>query len=337
MGLIVGTVIGLILIDLLIHLYAVRIGLPLFESPLPFAPRTVERDPHATDFEFASLDGRRRLKGSYLAPAQSPPTALILFCHELDGNRWTAGHYGEGLLLTGCGIVTFDFCNHGESESREGYRPLNWLTEYEVDDVLSAIAHVRKHPEWSRLPLVLFGVSKGAGAALAAAGRSKDVQGIIVESAYSTPRLMSQHVRRWLEYVVGSRIMRWVPQWHIELTLTFMRLVSQWRRKCRFTALERDLRHLKFKPQFWICGGRDNYVTTNVVRDLCRLAGGDPETDVWVVKKARHNSARLESQSEYDRHLADFVARIVVQTPVHRDDARELPVGASPCLTAHRV
>ncbi|MEX0728719.1 MAG: alpha/beta fold hydrolase [Planctomycetaceae bacterium] len=299
----------LIFVDLFIRIYGLRIGLSIFDRSLPFAARIGEEDPQCESFDFPSADGQVLLKGSILESHGDRPRGVVLFCHELGGNRWTARHYCEGLLSAGFTVVTFDFSHHGESEARAGYGQVKWLTDYDVDDVMGAMEFIRTQPEWLDLPFYLFGVSKGAGAALSAAARTAHVSGVVVESAYSTRRLMTLHVTRWLEYAVGRRAKKWIPRWHIEFSLASIRWVSQRRHHCRYADLERDLAALRFTPIFWLSGAGDTYVKPSVIRELCEAAGGDPTADVWIVAGARHNSARLQAPAEYDRRLVEFLER----------------------------
>ena len=66
----------------------------------------------------------------------------MVFCHELGGDRWGAGGYAGELRNSGFDIFTFDFRNHGLSDSLPGYQPMPWLTEYEMADVQAAVDYV---------------------------------------------------------------------------------------------------------------------------------------------------------------------------------------------------
>ncbi|MDA0831974.1 MAG: alpha/beta fold hydrolase [Planctomycetota bacterium] len=299
----------LILVDLFIYIYGLRVGLPIFDRTLPFAARIGEEDPAVESFFFPSADGRVLLKGSLFNSHHKHPCGLVLFCHEFGGNRWTARHYCEGLLSAGFSVVAFDFSQHGDSEQRDGYDASKWLTEYDVDDVNGAIDFIRTQPEWNELPFFLFGISKGAGAVLSAAARTENVSGVIVESAYSTRRLMTLHASRWLEYALGRRVKAWFPFWRVEMTLAVMRWISQRQHHCRYTNLERQLPALRSKPVFWLSGELDTYVKPSVIQELCQAAGGEPAVDVWIVPGARHNTARVQYPVEYDRRIVEFLER----------------------------
>lgn len=304
----------LILVDLIVHALGIRLGLSLFDRSLPFAPRVGEVDPGAENFQFPSADGQVLLAGSLLACNRPAPRGVVIFCHELGGNRWTARHYCQGALSAGYHVVTFDFSGHCESESRHGYTLVKWLTEYDVDDVLGAVEFVRSQAEWANVPLFLFGVSKGAGAALSAAARTSLITGVIAEGAHSTRRLMSLHATRWLQLALGPCHL-WFPRWRIDLSLDLIRRLSQLRHHCRYTHLERDLANLTPTPIFWMSGECDTYIKPVVVYELCEAAGGDPAGDVWIVDGARHNSARLQHQHEYDRRVAAFLDRSAASPP----------------------
>lgn len=97
---------------------------------------------------------------------------------------------------------------------------------------------------------------------------------------------------------------RLFPDWHICVTITLARWISQRRRHCRYAMLERVLPRLSDKPALVIAGMRDTYVLPEVAHEIARLIG-QPDA-VWTVAKAKHNLARSVSPEEYDRRLVEF-------------------------------
>ena len=208
------------------------------------------------------------------------------------------------IIDAGFDILAFDFRNQGDSDALPGYVPLHWLSVYEVEDVLAALRFVEQHDELRCLPLGLFGISRGGGAALAAASRNSNVRRVACEGAYSTHSMMLHYSRRWGTLFLSDRMLAMIPQWHTWLTLTLVRLTSQLRKKCRYVQIERDFPRLRDKPVLMISGARDTYVIPSLSQNLSADIG--EKCKLWVVPDAKHNMARTAHAAEYDMRLIEF-------------------------------
>ena len=304
MGWVFGVCAGVLIIDLLVRALAVRVILPVFERRPPFAVEPAEPDSQAALVEFPTTQGLT-LRGSLYRQAHRPARGIVIFCPEMAGTCWSAPSYCRGLVEAGFDVLAFDFRNQGQSDSLPGYEPLHWVTEHEVADVLAAIACVRSREDLARLPLGAFGVSRGGGAALAAAARSNEVEAVVCEGAFTTDSLTMLYTYRWAELYVPDWLMRLIPRWHLAGTLALARRVSQRRRRCTYTVLERELPRLKSKPVLFIAGERDAYVPPAVAEAMCGYIGGERQS-VWLVPEAGHNLARDVDPETYDRRLAAF-------------------------------
>ncbi|HUG92741.1 MAG TPA: alpha/beta fold hydrolase [Planctomycetaceae bacterium] len=301
---ILGVCAGVLLADLLVRALAVSAILPVFERRPPFAVEPAEPDPDVEPVAFATSHGLT-LRGSLSRSLDRPSRGIVIFCPEMAGCHWQAPSYCQGLRRAGFDVLAFDFRNQGQSDSLAGYEPLHWVTEYEVADVRAAIEYVRSRDDLGGLPLGLFGISRGGGAALAAAARNGEVEAVACEGAFTTDALTLVYLYRWAELYVPNQIMRLIPHWHISGTLALARRVSQWRRACRYTVLECELLKLRDRAVLFIAGGRDTYVPPAVSEAMCRRIGGRRQR-VWLVEEARHNLARRVDPDEYDRRLAAF-------------------------------
>jgi pimeloyl-ACP methyl ester carboxylesterase len=230
----------------------------------------------------------------------------VIFCPEFGANHWSALTYVEGLIDAGFAVCAFDFRNQGESDSLTGYSPLHWPTLYERQDCLAAIEWVKSRDDLQGLPVSLMGISRGGGAALSTAAVSRDVAGVISDSAFSVDGLMYIYGLRWTELHIPPAILRWIPRWHVRLSMLLVRWTSQWRRGCQYIKLERDLRRLRSKPTLLVNGDRDTYVPLDHANSLrARLNG---HGDLWVVPGARHNRSRQTDPVAYDARLTRFLA-----------------------------
>ena len=77
--------------------------------------------------------------------------------------------------------------------------------------------------------------------------------------------------------------------------------------------LEKWLPKLKGRPVLLVAGERDNYVHSDVTRELQRRIKSS-SAKIWHVPRAKHNQARATAGAEYDRRLTDFFSQL--QTPI---------------------
>lgn len=319
-GIVVAAV---VLVDLLVRLAVLPAALRMFESKPPLRAEPAEPHPDAEAVGIPTTNGLT-LAASVYRHERSRARGLIVFCPELGGNHWTAMNYCEGLWDAGFDILAFDFRNQGESEHQPGYEPLHWATEYEVADVMAAIRYARQRPEWTRTQIGLFGVSRGGGAALAAAARANDVACVACDSAFSTEEMMLHFTGRWSILYLPARVFQLIPRWHVRLTLRLVVWVSQLKRKCRYVNFDRCLNRLRGTPVYLLVGQRDNYVAPTIVESMARRIGPSCRK-VWIAPGAKHNKAREVNREEYDRRLREFFALLSGKTqPVEAPQPQEV-------------
>lgn len=298
---------AILVVEAVFVLLAIKLVVPIFERRPPFNVRPVDPDPAAEPIRFPGADGLE-LAGSIHRP-NGPPRGLIVFCPEFGGSHWSAPSYVGALIEDGFAVLAFDFRNQGESDSQAGYVPSHWLTESEVADALAALRHVETWPEFAGLPIGMFGVSRGANAALAAAARVPRVRAVAVDGAFSTDAMMLYYSYRWAELYAPRWLIALVPEWHLARTMRIARRFSQFRRGARYAVLERWLPRLGNRPVLLVTGGRDSYVAP-VIAERIRERIGPSCRPVWVVPDAKHNQARATDPYGYDRRLRDFFSHL---------------------------
>lgn len=296
---------GILLIELIIRLVFSRVVLRVFETQLPLNVDNHSPSPSAKRLEFTTADGIT-LRGSLHGVEEKNPVGLVIFCPELNGSHWSAAEYCEGLLEAGFLVLSFDFRNQGESEALDGYEPLHWMTEHEVTDIEAALQYVGQREDLARLPLGLMGLSRGGAVALAAAARHDAVQAVAVEGAFTTASMQLHYGVRWACMYAPRWFIRLFPLWHIRSTMVLCRWISQWRRGCQYTNLERLLPRLAGRPVLFIAGTHDSYVPLEIPRAMAQRVGNGPLTEVWEVPSARHNRARLVDPAVYDARVVNF-------------------------------
>jgi pimeloyl-ACP methyl ester carboxylesterase len=306
-----ATVAILLAVDALVHLVVARVALPVFEEKLPAFPIPVLDAPAAEDVCFPSRDGFH-LRGTLYRGMAAPPRGLIVFCPEMDSDSRSAPAYCQGLLDAGFHVFAFDFRNQGRSDRMPDYDPLHWLTDYEVADTLAAFDWVETRPDLRLLPLGIFGVSRGGGAALAAAARNARVRCVVADGAFSLRKMMMHHGLNWARLYVPQPILRLIPNWHVDLTTHLVGWWSGWQRNCRYVTLEHWMPALSRRHVLMISGSRDAYVVPEITRQLHRLIDSS-DASVWIVPGAKHNSARIVQPVEYHTRLVEFFSAIEPQ------------------------
>ena len=299
---------ALALIDLTIHLSALMVIRPIFERIPPFSVHPAPPHPDGEPIEFSAPDGRT-VRGSMYRHEPHESRGLIIFCPEMDGNHWSAMEYCAGLWDAGFDILAFDFRGQGSSDSIPGYQPLHWLTDYEVEDVRSAIEFASTYTDMRGKPMGLFGISRGGSAALAAAAQVPEVECVACDGAFSTESMMIHFTFRWAELYFPRWFLRLIPRWHLFATLQLVRWTSQVQRNCRFTNLHRLLPRLSNRNVLVVAGQRDTYVQPVITEEIFRRIGGR-NAELWMVPKAKHNQARKVAEEEYDERLVKFFSQM---------------------------
>ena len=304
-----GIALSLLLLDLTARLLAIWVALPFFEGSPPLTGRHDAPDESAVNLSCSTVDGQT-IRMAMFQPSDAGrlsqrPKAVIVFCPELNSDRWSAPAYLSSLLAEGFCVVGFDFRSQGESDPVPGYRPTHWLTQYEVDDVLAVVREVQSRPGLKGLAVLLYGVSRGGSAAIAAAARLPGVIAVATDGAFTPGNMMLHFFYRWARLYVPEWLPRLLPRWHIEITLWMLQQVSAWRRKVRYVHLEPALRRLRERPVLMISGERDNYVLPKFTRELHELTGQSDDR-LWIVPSAKHNGSRLIDPEAYDLRLRMF-------------------------------
>lgn len=311
LGITGGIVAFVLLMEVVSRFLAGRVILRFFELKLPL--RGADFDPvvHADPIEFLSSNGMTLRGGLFGAPPGNS-NGLIIFCPEMNGGFESAGFYCRGLIEAGYTVLGFDFRSQGQSDAMPGYNPLHWVTDYEVADVNAAIQYVLSHPQLRELPIGLVGMSRGGGAALAAAAVNPHVQAVAVEGVFTTAGMHLYYTLNWATMFVPGWVLRLIPQWHIKGTLAMCRWWSGRRRNCHYTKIERLLPQLNRRPVLLMAGRQDSYVPLEIARAIRDRIKGD-HCELWAVPGAKHNGARHANPTRYDAKLVEFFYPL--QTP----------------------
>jgi pimeloyl-ACP methyl ester carboxylesterase len=313
LGVLVPLGLAIVLLIYLMVKYAPIIG-QKFEEPPLFLPLRVGPAARGEAVEFRTADGLR-LAGTYLRARTPSRAGVMIYCHEFLSDRWSYRPYIDHLRDLGFDIFTFDFRNHGESESEPGYEPMHWASDREVRDLRAALAYLRTRPDRDPSGFGLFGVSRGGTSALLTTPRERDVWGVITDGAFPTIGTMMVFVLRWAELYLPNPIVRnSIPKWLYRILARAGRRRSEWRRGCRFPDVEKAVARLAPRPWLMIHGQRDTYIRPEIAEELFERGNGPKE--IWLVPDAKHNRCREREPEAYAGRLLDFIDRYAPRRPI---------------------
>ena len=273
-------------------------------GPGPWLPNRWREPLRDVEFvEFAASDGTK-LRGSYLANTAWRRNGVIVFCHELNGDRWNALPYVEDLRRRGFDVLAFDFRNQGSSSRAPDYDPMPWVTTFETADLTGAIDYLYSREDADSSGVGVIGVSRGAAAAIGVAAQDPRIRALVLDSACPTGRL---RVHKALSAVRGymrpPRGLLSVPCRPLAVFDSWVRMVLGHWRKCRFVNVDRSARRVR-QPVLIVHGENDQLVPLAVARWLCRSIPGGAK--LWTVPRAGHAMAVDVARDEYQARIGDF-------------------------------
>ena len=289
--------------------YYLRIILNLFLNVQIKAEPNQPVEMDGREIAFESSDGVRLV--GRLLPARGGEAhevngraPAVIFCHEFGSNHQSVAEYAAFLRDEGLHVFTFDFSNHGESETRPDYTPRHWASVYELNDLLGAIDCVAGLPEVDAERLGLFGISRGASTAICAS-ELRPVRFVISDGAFSTHQILENYMQKWVSiYGVWPSLYRHYPT-SMYRALRWMTIrLSKFRLGYRFLNLAERLKDVS-TPILFIHGERDTYIKADHARWLHRIYRGPKQ--LFVAPKARHNEAVRLHPVDYHRRVAAFV------------------------------
>jgi len=288
----------------------------IFEEKPLFIPPRGQPSPHAEDVRFPTTDGLT-LRGCYQRTSSPVRCGVVLFGPEFGSNRWSFAQYCEPLLASGYDIFSFEFRNQGESDTLDGYEPMQWVTEYELQDMRSAVAYLKSRGDADPNGIGIFGLSRGGSAGLALAAEDAWIRCIATDGAFGTVITLLYYMKKWVAiYSTRLRLQRWLPHWVYRLVAGTALRKAEKKHRCRFTRLERQVPRISPKPWLQIHGGSDTYIKPELAEELHQLAGEPKE--LWIVPSAKHNQALQVAGDSYRQRLVEFFHKHLARRPMVR-------------------
>jgi fermentation-respiration switch protein FrsA (DUF1100 family) len=283
------------------------------EKPLFIIPRG-QPLPGAEEVWFPTTNGLQ-LRGCYLRARTPQRRGVILFGLEFGSNRWSCVPYCEHLLDAGYDIFTYEPRGQGDSPIQPGYEPLQWVTDFEIQDVQAALKYLKARPDADPQGIGFFGISKGGGAGVFAAAKDPYIRCLVTDGIFATYSTMVPYMRKWYGiYNDQYALQGLVPLWYYGLIGKLGIRIVEKARHCRFPYMEKVIGKLAPRPLLMIHGGADTYVKPDVTEEF--FARAREPKELWVVEGAKHNQALHMAREEYQRRVLAFFNQHLVNEPL---------------------
>jgi fermentation-respiration switch protein FrsA (DUF1100 family) len=257
------------------------------------------------DIEFLSTDGLH-LKGWWMpagavsgktqADAPSSAAGTIVYCHGQNRTRvemLPMAALGHSLGYNG---LAFDFRHQGASEGK-----FSSVGYWERRDVEGAVRYALQARQAAR-PVVLWGVSLGAAAALMAAAETPDVAAVISDSTFLSFEDTARHhwglfFRRWPSFPMFNETMALIA----------------W--KAHFQPSDFDLRvavrRINPRPILFIGVQGDRRMPPEIARTLYSLASS-PDKMLLIVPGTRHGEGFTSGHEQYQQAVKEFLGKVTI-------------------------
>jgi len=242
-------------------------------------------------FEFKTKDGLN-LKAIEYIPTSKPRGTIIAF-HYLGGSKESIFPYLEFLINKGFRVMSFDFRNHGESDTQRA-------TKFCLDE--DAFLFMEKIKEMGiKGPFGVMGLSMGATPALAVFGRYPEVMAAVIDSG---PLI---YVKKYFNYVLNIKRVK-NPICRLFFRLIYLYFVG-FKRMSENTL--KCLEGLKDKPVLFIHAEKDSTIPIVNALKAFNLIKSD-KTLFWRVPKSRHLTILSQNGQEYRKRVIDFFENYLI-------------------------
>ncbi len=241
--------------------------------------------------EFTSLDGVP-LKGWYV-PAEGAARGTIIYVHGLNRTRIEMlrdAVFGHSLGYNG---LLFDLRHQGMSGGA-----ITTLGYQERWDVQGAVRYALEHEQAAR-PVVVWGVSMGASAALMAAAESPDISAVISDSSFDSFLGTLRHHLKLFLHLPGFPIADEVGYW------------TAWRG--HFSPADFDVvkavERIGDRPILFVAVEGDGRMPPSIAQTLYSHAQS-PLKKIIVLPGRRHGEGFNQAREPYEKAVTDFLASL---------------------------
>lgn len=237
-----------------------------------------------TFFEFVTRDGVR-LKGLEVKP-DCPIKGTIIACHYLGGTKEMILPNVKSLVNNGYRIFSFDYRNHGESQSVKDIK-FNLKTDIE-DFIENIIGDIHE-------PTGIIGFSMGATPALMALSQYNEIKAAVLDSG---PLLLVDNYFRYTldERKIKNFLIRFFYLVIYKYYAGFMRMAKM---------SEEAAKNLERKHIFIIHGLKDSIIPFDNIEYLLSVLKGS-DVKIWRVRQSRHLTNFFIEKDNYEKNLLAF-------------------------------
>ncbi len=239
--------------------------------------------------DFTSADGVL-LRGWYI-PAEGAPHGTIIYCHGLNRSRVEMlpdAVFGHSLGYNG---LLFDFRHQGMSGGTT-----TTLGYQERLDVEAAVRYALDREHAAR-PVVVWGVSMGAAAALLAAAESPDISAVISDSSFDTFMGTLRHHLRLFLHLPGFPIADEVGYWTA--------------RRGHFRPSDfnvvKAVERMGDRPILFVAVAGDRRMPPSIAENLYAHAAS-PLKKIIVLPGHRHGEGFNQAREPYEKAVSEFLA-----------------------------
>jgi fermentation-respiration switch protein FrsA (DUF1100 family) len=238
--------------------------------------------------EFPSTDGIS-LRGWYI-PAPGAARGTIIYCHGLNRTRVEMLPMAAFAHALGYNGLLLDFRHSGQSGG--AVTTLGYNERY---DVLGAVWFALAEEKAAR-PVVVWGVSMGAAAALMAAADSQEIAGVISDSTFlSFADTAKHHLKLFLH----------LPPFPIAYEVVYW---SGWRGGFHVSDfdLEKAVDRISPRPILFIGVEDDRRMPPSIAKALYVRATGQGKR-ILIVPGHRHGEGFNQARAPYEKAVKEFL------------------------------
>ena len=241
--------------------------------------------------EFPSTDGTL-LKGWYI-PAAGEARGTMILCHGLNRTRIEMLPMAAFAHELGYSALLFDFRHQGQSGGT-----VTTLGYQERLDVLGAVRYVRGEQKAAR-PVVAWGVSMGAAAALMAAADSPEIDAVISDRSFLSMEDTAIHHLGLFLHLPAFPIAYEVIHW------------AAWRGNFRPSDLdlEKAVDRIGQRPILFVGVEGDRRMPPQIARTLFARSKS-PGKQLLILPGTRHGEGFNQAKEQYQKAVRDFLAPI---------------------------
>jgi fermentation-respiration switch protein FrsA (DUF1100 family) len=241
--------------------------------------------------EFRSLDGIL-LRGWYI-PAPGAARGTIIYCHGLNRTRVEMLPQAAFAHTLGYNGLLFDLRHQGSSEGR--VTTLGYQERLDVEGAVRfALGQQQAAP-----PVIVWGVSMGAAAALLAAAESPDVAAVISDSSFNSfLGTVRHHMKLFLHlphFPIADEIAYWTA-WRAGFRPADFDLVK---------AVER----IGDRPLLFVAVEGDRRMPPSIAQTLYAHAQS-PLKRIIILPGHRHGEGFNDATEAYEKAVSEFLASL---------------------------